>query len=320
MTIRLSEKWIWDSWYVRDGDLWHGFFLQADKALKDPDLRHVNVTQGHATSTDLKTWEHKGTMLAPAAAPAWDDYTTWTGSVVEGDDGLWHLFYTGTSRAEDGLKQRVGHATSTDLHSWARVGDGLALDIDDRYEEYTPGHWHDRAMRDPWVMRDPAGGGWLMYFTARVPGIAEANAGGAIGLATSPDLHTWTLQDPVYAGGDFGQLEVPQVFEVDGRWYCLFCTFGHHWSEGYRASYPGAPVNGTHYLVAEDPRGPWTVAPGPFLDGDDPCRRYAARIVDTGAGLVLLGFLHDGPDGQFIGEVSDPSPVTIDADGWLHVD
>ncbi len=320
MTIRLSEKWIWDSWYVRDGDLWHGFFLQADKALKDPDLRHVNVTQGHATSTDLKTWDHKGTMLAPAAAPAWDDYTTWTGSVVQGDDGLWHLFYTGTSRAEDGLKQRVGHATSTDLHSWARVGDGLALDIDDRYEEYTPGHWHDRAMRDPWVMRDPAGDGWLMYFTARVPGIAEANAGGAIGLATSPDLHTWTLQDPVYAGGDFGQLEVPQVFEVGGRWYCLFCTFGHHWSENYRASDPGAPVNGTHYLVAEDPRGPWTVAPGPFLDGDDPCRRYAARIVDTGAGLVLLGFLHDGPDGQFIGEVSDPSPVTIDADGWLHVD
>ena len=48
--------------------------------------------------------------------------------MVQGDDGLWHLFYTGTSRAEDGLKQRIGHATSTDLHNWARVGDGLALD------------------------------------------------------------------------------------------------------------------------------------------------------------------------------------------------
>ena len=77
--------------------------------------------------------------------------------MVQGDDGLWHLFYTGTSRAEDGLKQRIGHATSTDLHNWTRVGDGLALDIDDRYEEYAPGHWHDRAMRDPWVMRDPNG-------------------------------------------------------------------------------------------------------------------------------------------------------------------
>ena len=97
MTLALPTKWIWDSWYVRDGDLWHGFFLQADKALENPDLRHFNVTQGHATSRDLKTWEHKGTMFAPAEGPAWDDYTTWTGSVVQDDDGLWHLFYTGTA-------------------------------------------------------------------------------------------------------------------------------------------------------------------------------------------------------------------------------
>ena len=84
MTIALPTKWIWDSWYVRDGDLWHGFFLQADKALGDPDLRHFNVSQGHAISRDLKAWEHKGTMFAPAEGPAWDDYTTWTGSVVKG--------------------------------------------------------------------------------------------------------------------------------------------------------------------------------------------------------------------------------------------
>jgi beta-fructofuranosidase len=319
MTIALPTKWIWDSWYVRDGDLWHGFFLQADKALGNPELRHVNVSQGHATSRDLKTWDHKGTCFAPAPAPAWDDYTTWTGSVVKGDDGLWHLFYTGTSRAEDGLKQRIGHATSTDLHGWARVGDGLALDIDDRYEEYAPGRWHDRAMRDPWVMRDPAGEGWLMYFTARVPGRAEPNAGGAIGFATSPDLHRWTLRDPVYAGGDFGQLEVPQVFRAGERWYCLFCTAPEHYAEAYAAVHPGRPVRGSHYLVADDPRGPWRVAPGPFLDGDPALDRYAARIVDTWDGLALLGFLHNPGGGPFVGEIADPAPVTIDDDGWLHV-
>ena len=319
MTIALPDKWIWDSWYVRDGELWHGFFLQADKAMKDPYLRHFNVTQGHATSRDLKAWEHKGTCFAPAEGPTWDDYTTWTGSVVRGDDGLWHLFYTGASRAEDGLKQRIGHATSTDLHTWQRVGDGLVLDIDARYEELSPGHWHDRAMRDPWVMRDPAGEGWLMYFTARVPGVEEPNAGGAIGFATSPNLHDWTLRPPVYAGGTFGQMEVPQVFEVGGRWFCLFCTSEEHWSEAYRASYPGEPVSGTHYLVAPDPRGPWAVAPGPFLDGASPCRRYAARIVDTGSGLVLLGFMHNPDGGPFVGEVADPAPVTIDDDGRLHV-
>lgn len=323
MVLALEEKWIWDSWYVRDGDTWHAFFLQADKALEDPDLRHWNVSQGHATSTDLTTWTHLGTCFSPAGRPAWDDYTTWTGSVVRGDDGLWHLFYTGTNHAEDGLIQRIGHATSDDLHRWERVGDGLCLDLagpaSAAYEvNHAHGFWHDRAMRDPWVMRDPDGEGWLMYFTARAPGIPEPNGGGAIGFATSPDLQEWALQEPVFTGG-FGQLEVPQVFNVDGRWYCLFCTAAEHFSKDEAEAIPGGPVTGTHYLTADDPRGPWRIAPGPFLDGALPCRRYAARIVETDTGLAIMGFA-DRPDGKaFVGQIMDPEPVTIDENGLLKV-
>jgi beta-fructofuranosidase len=322
MVIAIDGKWIWDSWYARDGDLWHGYFLQADRSLGDPDLRHFNVSQGHATSRDLVTWDHKGTCLAPAPVPAWDDYTTWTGSVIRDDAGLWHLFYTGSTRAEQGLYQRIGHATSPDAHSWERVGTGLCLDLTgpnaDLYEtDHMVGHWHDRAMRDPWVMRDPAGQGWLMYFTARVPGVAEPNGGGAIGFATSPDLLTWTLQPPVFVGG-FGQLEVPQVFAQGDRWFCLFCTSATHWSEDYRRFNPQSPVTGTHYLVGDSPRGPWAIAPGDFLDGADPCRRYAARIVETDAGLRILGFA-DGGKENFGGYVMDPEPVTVGPDGLLRV-
>lgn len=322
MAISLPDKWIWDSWYAHDGERWHGFFLQADKAIKDPELRHWNVTQGHAISADLTDWEHQGTCLAPAASPAWDDYTTWTGSVVRGDDEQWHLFYTGSTRAEQGLYQRLGHAVSNDLHHWQRVGDGLCLDLTGpqapHYEaEHAVGHWHDRAMRDPWVMRDPHGSGWLMYFTARAPGVPEANAGGAIGLATSADLFAWELQAPIYVGS-FGQLEVPQVFSIAGRWYCLFCTSSQHWSQAYRDQHPGPPVTGTHYLIAEDPRGPWQVAPGVFLDGAEPCRRYAARIVETAEGHRILGF-RDNLDGAFGGFVMDPEPVIVDEQGLLRV-
>jgi beta-fructofuranosidase len=322
MVIALEKKWIWDSWYVNDGQRWHGFFLQADKSLGDPDLRHFNVTQGHAVSDNLVDWQHLGTTFAPSAGLGWDDYTTWTGSVTRGDDDLWHLFYTGTTRAEQGLYQRIGHATSTDLHNWQRVGTGLCLDLEGpvaaQYEAaHAIGHWHDRAMRDPWVMRDPAGKGWLMYFTGRAPGAAEPNAGGAIGFATSPDLMTWTLQPPVFVGG-FGQLEVPQVFEQGGKWYCLFCTSGQHWSEAYKRFNPQAPVTGTHYLVADDPRGPWQIAPGPFLDGGEPCRRYAARIVETSDGLRILGFADKGK-ANFGGYITDPDPVVVGSDGLLSV-
>lgn len=319
MALSIKDKWIWDFWLARNGEDWHIYFLQADKSLGDPELRHRNVTQGHAASTDLSTWTHLGTCLTPATGSAWDDWTTWTGSVLQGPDGLWHLFYTGTTHGDGGLQQRIGHATSTDMHSWQRVGSGLCLDIcGPDYEEYTPGHWHDRAMRDPWVMKSPDGEGWLMYFTARVPGVSEPNAGGAIGLATSPDLYSWTLQPPVYRGGMFGQMEVPQVFEHQGRWYMLFCTSRDHWSEAYRRFNPQNPVTGTHYLMADHPLGPWQVAPGPFFEGSEPCRRYSGKIVKTEAGLVTMGFIHTTPDADFVGEVSDPIPVSVDADGLLH--
>jgi beta-fructofuranosidase len=183
--------------------------------------------------------------------------------------------------------------------------------------DHMVGFWHDRAMRDPWVMRDPNGDGWLMYFTARAPNIAEANAGGAIGFATSPDLTNWTLQPPVFVGG-FGQLEVPQVFERNGTWYCLFCNDAQHWSQDYRATYPGTPVTGTHYLIGTSPRGPWRIAPGEFLDGDMPCKRYAARIVDHDGTFMILGFEDRGRD-QFVGRIMDPEPVEVGHDGLLFI-
>ncbi|MFV0360480.1 levansucrase [Tropicimonas sp.] len=321
MTLALENDWIWDSWYAHDGTRWHAWFLKAPKSLANPDLRHWFVSQGHAVSDDLVTWEHLGTCHAPAPAPAWDDFTTWTGSVVQDDAGLWHLFYTGSSRAEEGKYQRIGHATSTDMHNWQRVGDGLCLDLDGpnahHYETtFRKGFWHDRAMRDPWVMRDPDGDGWLMFFTARASGPEEANACGAIGLATSPDLRTWALQPPVFVGG-YGQIEVPQVFGQDGHWYCLFCTGAEHFSRAQAAAIPGGPVTGSHYLIGESPRGPWHIAPGRFLDGALPGHRYAGRILNTKAGLVLMGFRDNGPDDRFAGYIFDPQPVAVGDDGLL---
>jgi len=320
VTIKLADKWIWDSWYVRDGNTWHAYFLQADRALGNPDLRHFNVSQGHATSLDLVTWAHLGTCFAPAPKPAWDDTTTWTGSVVQDDAGLWHLFYTGGSSAEAALYQRIGHATSHDLHSWERVGSGLALDFAPDhagwYEiDHDPSKWTDRCMRDPWVMRDPDGSGWLMYFTARAAGIAEPNAGGAIGVARSPDLLHWTIEAPMFVGG-FGQIEVPQVVRIGAHWYCLFCSRAQDWSVDYQAASGERPVTGTHYLIADHLTGPWRIAPGPFLDGTEPCTRYAARLVDGPDGLVLLGFADGGRD-HFGGFIMDPAPIVVGTDGFL---
>lgn len=312
--LSLDDKWLWDSWYVHDGDLWHAFYLQAPKSIGDPEQRHWNVSYGHATSRDLVNWDHLGTCFAPADGPAWDDYTTWTGSVVRGDDWKWHLFYTGTSREGGGKHQKLGHVTSDDLHNWNRVGSGLILDRDARYEEYQIDRWHDRAFRDPWVMRDPEGDGWIMYFTARDASVTGWLDAGAIDFATSPDLYTWTLQDPDFTGG-FGELEVPQVFEWGSTWYCLFCTGERFWSDSAK-DLLGRLQTGNHCLIGAGPRGPWRLAPGPFLDGTT----YAGRIVNDGGIRKLMGFLqHDPQTDPFPGKISDPIPLTRLEDGRLSL-
>jgi beta-fructofuranosidase len=221
--LKLEHKWVWDSWYCHDGAQWHAFFLQADKALGDPELRHWNATHGRAVSSELSQWSYQGTVLAPAAVPAFDDAAVWTGCVVRDEMGIWHLFYTGISRGEDGKIQRIGHATSRDLSNWARQGVALerAGTNAEHYEGFVPARWKDCSLRDPWVMRDPEGDGWLMYFTARSPSSADTNASGAVGLARLMDLWSWELQPPVFIGG-FGEIEVPQVFKLEER--CIACS------------------------------------------------------------------------------------------------
>ena len=44
MVLALDHHWVWDSWYVRDGGLWHAFFLQAPKSLPDPEDPLTRVT------------------------------------------------------------------------------------------------------------------------------------------------------------------------------------------------------------------------------------------------------------------------------------
>jgi beta-fructofuranosidase len=147
--LRLPDHWVWDSWYIHDGSRYHAFFLRASRALGDPDRRHRRASIGHAVSPDLRAWTLLSDALVHSDGPAWDDLATWTGSVVQGPDGRWHLFYTGLSRADDGHVQRIGQATSSDFVTWEPSPDPL-VEADPRWYETL----HDAGADDE-VWRDP---------------------------------------------------------------------------------------------------------------------------------------------------------------------
>jgi len=120
----LPDDWVWDSWSADDGERYHLFFLRVPRALGDPGLRHTSARIGHATSTDLVSWEVCADALAPAPG-RWDDLALWTGSVALGDDGVWRWFYIGlsTSRGLGVHDQQIGMAESDDLFRWRRAED-----------------------------------------------------------------------------------------------------------------------------------------------------------------------------------------------------
>ena len=314
MALRLSDKWVWDFWLVESEGRHHIFYLQAPKSIGDPDLRHWNASIGHAVSDDLSNWEVLPDALGSGEPGSWDDKSTWTGSIIE-NEGRWHLFYTGTTTAEQGVKQRIGMATSDDLINWERSGDGPLIPIDQRwYETFEEGHWHDEAWRDPWVFRHD--GAFHATITAR------SNQGprfgrGVVAHAKSSNLYDWEVLPPITEPDGFGQTEVSQVIHYEDRWYLVFCSDTPTQSPHRRRNGPGS---GTYYLSGDDPLGPFPLKEARPLSVDRPGSTYAGRLVDLGdEGLYFLTWEWVGHGHEFLGVISDPFPVHGTESGELEL-
>ncbi|HZJ05525.1 MAG TPA: hypothetical protein VFD59_08660 [Nocardioidaceae bacterium] len=304
--LHLDSDWIWDFWFADDGERFHVFYLKAPRSLNDPDLRHWHTTVGHATSADLTEWTVLTDALAPSVDPAFDDYTTWTGSVVRGDDGTWFMFYTGTSHAEDGRRQRIGHATSDDLTSWRKQG--VVLESDPRWYEQMADNGWDGAdhWRDPWVFRDPAGDGWHMLVTARA-NTGEFDDRGVVGHARSTDLRTWHAHPPLsQPGAGFAHLEVIQTEQVDGRTLLLFSCLPSEYSAARRST---NVRSGTWRLWSASPAGPFDIAAAEQIT--DTTLYVGKAVRDRQGAWRLIAFHNEAADGRFVGELSDPMDLRL---------
>ncbi len=77
-------------------------------------------------------------------------------------------------------------------------------------------------------------------------------------------------------------------------------------------------VSGAHYLVADQPLGPFHYLTDKFLTGSPITRYYAGKLVKGPDGeWQFMAWIASTPAGFFAGEISDPLPVSIDSAGQL---
>ena len=311
MTFTLDTHWVWDFWLADEGEQFHLYYLHAPRSLGDQHLRHRNAVVGHATSTDLRVWTDRGAVLEPGSPGDFDETATWTGSVLQGPDGRWRMFYTGSrflSPESTSNVETIGFAVSDDLHEWVKVP-GRVVAADSRwYETLGTSAWPEEAWRDPWVFADPAGDGWHMLVTAR------SNAGdeldrGVVGHAVSRDLEHWSVQPSLSeAGAGYKHVEVPQLVTIDDRHLLLFSCDSPALA-GVRAG----TIGGIWWVEADSATGPFDLGTAALLSAET---LYSGRAIQGRNGeWMLLAFENATDNGGFAGTLTDPLPLGWSSDG-----
>lgn len=249
----------------------------------------------HIKSSDLLHWQTLPDVVHPGPPGAPDAAGCWTGSIAH-HDGTFYCFYTGWNPDADNL-QTICVATSRDLETWEKADDNPVLIPDPRWYEA-------RDWRDPYVFYNPEEEQWWMVICARDAG-APGPRRGALALATSPDLQTWQVQEPLWSGGVCYAPECPDVFKLGDRWYLVY-------SHGI-----------TRYRHAASSSGPWLAAAPDTLDSHQVC---AAKSLSDGQRRLLFGWVptkegdSDGGARQWGGHMAIPRLLAAQPDGALLPD
>ena len=269
-----ADRYLWDTWLLWAEGRYHLFHMQ--KVAGEADSLEI----GHAVSDDLVRWSALEPALTLGPAGAWDRFRFRTGTVVP-HGGRYHLFYG----AAPDMIDRVGVATSADLRRWERDPGNPVAVADPRWYEHDATARANGAVawRDPCVRRD--GDGWIMYLAARL------NAGppggrGTVATLRSPDLRRWEVGPPLDVPRGYAVMEVPDVFELDGRWFLLHST-SHRMGSRFPTCDPNLTA-GTFVLWARDPQGPYERPPRDVLVGSPAHRMtaYVARTAETPLGRI----------------------------------
>jgi beta-fructofuranosidase len=230
------------------------------------------------------------------------------------------MLYTGINGSENGLIQRIGLAVSDDLTRWTKHPDNPVIEADPRwYELLDLTRWRDQSWRDPWLFTDPADGSLGCLITARARD-GDPEGAGVVARARSRDFVHWDVLPPVTPTGEFAQVECPQLVVTGSRSLIVFsCLAEDHTSarlrrlgrQGETGTYVfAAPQLWSRYTASSEPIVPASSAHGPL---------YAGKVVaDSAEQWSFIAFRGAG-NRNFVGELTDPLPLTIDPNGAVRL-
>lgn len=283
--------------FEHEGTAWL-YYLLDERAVTEPADRVTGMPWAAVTTTDFTRFDDQGVVL-PSGGHAAADFDCYTGSVVTGDDGALHLFYTGHNpevRSAHGDLQVVCHATSDgDPGRWTK------------HPEWTFGAFGGFAAedwRDPFVFRPAPDAQWQMLLAARRTD-APYRRSGVVARLVSDDLIAWRPAEPFWDARRFITQECPDVFRWGEWWYLVYSEF----SDSFQ----------TRYRMAKSPDVPWLAPEHDTVDGR---AFYASKTIELGGERFFIGWIAtregDRDDGawQWAGTMS-VLRATQRADGTL---
>lgn len=203
----------------------------------------------HAVSDDCFHWRRVENALHIGNPGSWDDSMLWTMHVSPHPTKphCWRMFYTGLSRRDQGLKQRIGLAESRDLYVWTKKPvnwvdrrSALPYDLPGRppqpsfaydpksvyplnpdplyYEASTDEARHWVSWRDPYYYHEGDRG--MLLCSARVnegPVVRR----GCVALLEETDSEHFSVRPPLHHPGLYDDIEVPNLAKLDDHYYLI---------------------------------------------------------------------------------------------------
>jgi len=212
MNYSPKGKMLWDSWFIKDNEKYHIFYLQAFQSDDPDEKHHPRVTIGHAISDDLIHWKELPTALKPGENDSWDNLALWTGSVIK-KDNKYFMFYTGRNKDENKKWiQKIGLAISDDLINWSKIKDNPILEAEKYYYIDNKKNIIGKvgAWRDPFVFQDPKSKKYYMTISAREKN-NKREYNGCAAIAESNNLLEWKILPPIFSPGVYDEIETTQV-------------------------------------------------------------------------------------------------------------